>query len=108
MAGCRGSLCCCCRWCCCCGERETRTPEELVRLGQSRAGEGAVAKGGERRCRRWGWAELGPQVSAGGAWGPQSELAKHLPCFTRPSLESFLITPPWNLRENPGQLQLAL
>ena len=45
MAGCRGSLCCCCRWCCCCGDRETRTPEELVRSGWSRAGEGAVAKG---------------------------------------------------------------
>lgn len=30
MAGCGGSLCCCCPHCC--GERESRTPEELVRL----------------------------------------------------------------------------
>lgn len=30
MAGCGGSLCCCCPQCC--GERESRTPEELVRL----------------------------------------------------------------------------
>lgn len=43
MAGCRGSVCCCCRWCCCCGERESRTPEELV--SGSLAGEGVVAEG---------------------------------------------------------------
>lgn len=63
MAGCRGSLCCCCRWCCCCGERETRTPEELVRSWRSGAGQGAVAKGpgrgvagggaGPNMDRRW-------------------------------------------------------
>lgn len=59
MAGCRGSLCCCCRWCCCCGERETRTPEELVRLWRSRAEEGEVAKG---------WPEALPEVGLGRTW----------------------------------------
>lgn len=60
MAGCRGSLCCCCRWCCCCGERETRTPEELVRSRRSPPGEGAVAKG---------WREALPGGGAEPRWG---------------------------------------
>ncbi|KAM3921298.1 H(+)/Cl(-) exchange transporter 6 [Leptodactylus fuscus] len=33
MATCRGSVCCCC---CCCGDRESRTPEELTILGETR------------------------------------------------------------------------
>ena len=105
MAGCRGSLCCCCRWCCCCGDRETRTPEELVRSGWSRAGEGAVAKGLREALPGGGPVELGPQVASGGAWAPHAGLSKHLPGFTCPSLGSFLISPPWILREDLGQLQ---
>lgn len=107
MAGCRGSLCCCCRWCCCCGERETRTPEELVRSGRSPSGEGEVAKG-----RR----EALPGGGAGPSWGRRWQRVgpghrnlgsqKHLPRFPCPTLGSFLISPPWNLRENPGPVQL--
>lgn len=67
MAGCRGSVCCCCRWCCCCGERETRTPEELVSGGG--AGEGQSPRDDKRRCRGWGRAEPRRQVAAGGARG---------------------------------------
>lgn len=108
MAGCRVSLCCCCRWCCCCGERETRTPEELVRRGRSPSGEGAVAKG-RREALPGGGAgpsRAGAQVAAGGVRAPHPRLSKHLPRFRCPSLGSFLITPSWNLRENPGPPQL--
>jgi hypothetical protein len=108
MAGCRGSLCCCCRWCCCCVERETRTPEELVRSRQGRAGEGAVAKG-----RREALPGVGPSATApagGRGWGlGTSAWALEASALLRvPGLRSFLITPPWNLSASTCQFQLIL
>lgn len=97
MAGCRGSLCCCCRWCCCCGERETRTPEELVRSGWSRAGEGAVAKGRREALPGVGPGRAGPAGSSGwglgtAAWALEASARLHVPkswvISQNPSLES--------------------
>lgn len=105
MAGCRGSLCCCCRWCCCCGERETRTPEELVRSRRSWAGEGAVAKGLREALPGVGPGQSGP--AGGSGWGLGTAV-RALEATTLLHVLKSGVFPhnlSWNLRENPGQLQ---
>lgn len=106
MAGCRGSLCCCCRWCCCCGERETRTPEELVRNGRSPAGEGAVAKGRREALPGVGPGRAGASGGSGRGAGTASSALEASASLPVPESRVFLRTPPWYLRQNPGPLRL--
>lgn len=51
---------------------------------------GQLLRDRERRRRRWGRAELGPQVAA---WAdgraPHPGLSQNLPCFPCPRLESY-------------------